>query len=206
MGRLKAATDGEQLCEMIINYATKNSPCLFILNEIDKCHPEVLHSLYSLFDTGLLYHSKKHDKVDLSYCSFIATSNYGTSRLNSLIERDGRLPSRGEILDVLSNEGKFEKPFVARFDGQYILPSLQSMSLAEVVLIECCKYWHTFGIEVEYLGAELILKIITKNDKYEEYGVRELERIVKETMDPVVLSAKRKSAKRIKLYTDKREK
>ena len=206
MGRFKSPTDGEKLCEMIINHAAINSPCLFILNEIDKCHPEVLHSLYSMFDTGLLYHSKKHTKFDLSYCSFIATSNYGVSDLNNLISRYGRLPSRGDILDVLSNEGKFEKPLVARFDAQYILPSLQNISLAEVVLIECCKYWQTYGIEVEYLGAELILKIITKNDKYEEYGVRELERIVKETMDPVVLSAIRKSAKRIKLYADKRGK
>ena len=202
MGRFKSPASGKSLCEMIITYAKNNSPCLFILNEIDKCHSEVLHSLYTLLDNGKIYDSIEHSQVDLSICTFIATSNYGEKKFNELIEKHGRVPERVEVSEILTTEGKFEKSFIARFDAQYILPSLKSLSLAEVVMIECCKYWQSHGLKVEYLGADLIMKIITKNENYHEYGVRELERIVRESMDSAVLSAKKKKAKKIKLVTD----
>ena len=202
MGRLKSPQDGNILCEMILNYVEKNGPCLIILNEIDKCHQEVLHSLYTVLDTGKLYHAIHHTEMDLSHCSIIATSNYGVEDLNTLIKSNGRVPDRVDILNILSNKGKFEKSFLARFDAQYFLPSLENISVAEVVLIECCKYWRSHGVIVEYLGADLILKIITKNEKYHEYGVRELERIVRETMDEAIVTAKNSQAKKIRLETD----
>lgn len=64
----------------LANAALKNPDAIFVFDEIEKAHPEVIRSLLTLFSEGN-FETKERGKVDFSKTTIIMTSNLGKYEL-----------------------------------------------------------------------------------------------------------------------------
>jgi len=105
----------------------------------------------------------------------------------------------GRSRDALAEAAKFDRAFLSRWDGIYLLDRLAPIHVAEVACFQLCRYWQEYGIEIGYVPPELIFEAVKRNEEFAEYGVRQLGRIVREITEAAVLEAKRNGATKVNL-------
>jgi hypothetical protein len=123
-------------------------------------------------------------------------------RLRGLAEEVGSTTSSawlGRSRDALADSAKFDRAFLSRWDGVYLMDQLVPLHVAEVACLQLCRYWKEYGIEVDYADPELILDAVQRNRDFAEYGVRQLARFIREKTEAAILDAKRRGSKRVSL-------
>jgi ATP-dependent Clp protease ATP-binding subunit ClpC len=176
-----------------------------VFDELEKAHHDLHDCLNEILDTGACREKNSGELVDFSGCVFIATSGAGVNELRSLSAEVGGPVSSdwlGRSRDVLAETGKFDRAFLSRWDGVYLLDSLSPVHTAEVACLQLCRYWQEYGMEVGYVAPELIAEAVRRNQEFSEYGVRQLGRIIRELTEPAVLEAKRKGTTKVNLNAD----
>lgn len=166
-----------------------------ILDEADKCHPEILHSLYDALDAGKCRDKATGRMVDFSGCVFFATSNAGTEGLRQL----GAAHAPGKARDVLAREAGFDKAFLARFTEIHLMDSLEPKAVAEVACLQLAKQWRGQGIELAYVDPELLAAAVARNGEFADYGVRQLAHCLRSLTDGTLEEARRMGLRRVKL-------
>ena len=179
--------------------ALLEDPCRVVLfDEIDKCHPDVLHGLFEALDGGRCRDRSTSKMVDFSGCVFFATCNSGAERLRALKAADaGTFPARAR--DALMKDAGFEKAFLARFSEIVLMDALAPIHIAEIACLQIAKQWREQGIEVGYLSPELLARAVALNAEFGEYGVRQLARCLRRLMDPLVEEARRRGLSEVSL-------
>jgi ATP-dependent Clp protease ATP-binding subunit ClpA len=175
---------------------------VIVLDELEKAHRDVHDCLYEILDTGTCRDKSSGELVDFSGSVFFATSAAGVEKLRELSAELGGLTSPawlGRSRDVLAEAAKFDRAFLSRWDGIYLLDRLSPVHVAEVACLQLCRYWQEYGIEVGYVAPELIFQIVQRNQEFAEYGVRQLGRIIREMTEAAVLDAKRRGATKVNL-------
>jgi ATP-dependent Clp protease ATP-binding subunit ClpC len=178
-----------------------------VFAELEKAHRDLHDCLYDILDTATCREKSSGQLVDFSGCVFFATSNAGVEKLRLLSEEVGSATSStwlGRSRDVLVEAAKFDRAFLSRWDGVYLLDQLPPIHVAEVACLQLCRYWREYGIEVGYMDPELILETVQRNQEFSEYGVRQLGRLIREMMEPAILEAKRKGATKVNLHVGAR--
>jgi ATP-dependent Clp protease ATP-binding subunit ClpA len=140
--------------------------------------------------------------VDFSACVFFGTCNAGVDQLRKLAQEVGSSTSSawlGRSRDALADSAKFDRAFLSRWDGVYLMDQLEPMNVAEVACLELCRYWREYGIEIDYASPELILEAVQRNQDFAEYGVRQLGRFIREKTEAAILQAKRTGSKKVSL-------
>ncbi len=172
-----------------------------LLDEIDKCHPDVLHGLFEALDGGRIRDRATSKMVDFSGCVFFATCNSGAERLRELKAAD---PSTfaARARDALIKDAGFEKAFLARFSEIMLMDALAPIHIAEIACLQIAKQWREQGIEVAYLSPELLARVVTLNAEFGEYGVRQLARCLRRLMDPLVEEARQRGSGAVSLGYD----
>lgn len=161
-----------------------------VLDEIDKCHPEVLHCLFDALDGGRCRDKSTGRTVDFSGCVFFATCNAGTETLRGL----GALEPAAYVAkarDVLAGEAGFEKSFLARFSEIVLLDTLPTVHIAEIACLLMTKQWREQGMEISYVSPEFLARVVTANGEFTHYGVRQLAHCVRRMTDPLIEEARR---------------
>lgn len=173
-----------------------------LLDEIDKCHPDVLHGLFEALDGGRVRDRSSSRMVDFSGCVFFATSNAGAERLRALKAGD---PSHfaEKARDVLSKDAGFDKALLARFHDIVLMDALAPIHVAEIACLQIAKQWREQGIEVAYLSPELLARAVALNAEFGEYGVRQLARCLRRLMDPLLEEARRRGSSAVSLGYDR---
>jgi len=172
-----------------------------LLDEIDKCHPEVLHGLFEALDGGRVRDRSSSKMVDFSGCVFFATCNAGAERLRAL-KNDDASSFAARARDALMKEGGFEKAFLARFSEIVLMDALAPLHIAEIACLQIAKQWREQGIVVSYLSPELLARAVALNAEFGEYGVRQLTRCLRRMMDPLLEEARRKGSSAVSLGLD----
>jgi len=172
-----------------------------LLDEIDKCHPEVLHGLFEALDGGRVRDRSSSKMVDFSGCVFFATCNAGAERLRAL-KSDDASSFAARARDALMKEGGFEKAFLARFSEIVLMDALAPIHIAEIACLQIAKQWREQGIVVSYLSPELLARAVALNAEFGEYGVRQLTRCLRRMMDPLLEEARRKGSSAVSLGLD----
>jgi hypothetical protein len=134
---------------------------------------------------------------------FFATCNAGVEALRALYEDTGSMTSSvwmGRSRDALAGAAGFDRAFLSRWDGVYLMDQLPLLHVAEVACLELARHWRQYGIEVGYAAPELILAAVQRNHDFAEYGVRQLSRFVRETTEAAILQAKRDGSKKVNLH------
>ncbi|UPT73497.1 MAG: AAA family ATPase [Elusimicrobiota bacterium] len=173
-----------------------------LLDEIDKCHPDVLHGLFEALDGGRVRDRSTSKLVDFSGCVFFATCNAGAERLRALKAADPK-SFAAKSRDALVKDSGFEKAFLARFGEIVLMDALAPIHVAEIACLQIAKQWREQGIEVAYLSPELLARAVALNAEFGEYGVRQLARCLRRLMDPLLEEARQKGTSEVSLGYDR---
>lgn len=174
-----------------------------VLDEIDKCHPDVRDCLYNVLDAGECREKSSGRMVHFNACLFFATCNAGVEGLRAL--KKSPLDSSvlmGRMRDVLMKDGGFEKSFLARFDDVFFMDELAPIYVAEVACLRLAAQWKQYGIEVTFASPELLLEAMRKNADFKEYGVRQLYRLIQDLTDSSIQEARARGIQQVRLDID----
>jgi len=175
---------------------------VIVLDELEKAHPDLHDCLYDILDTASCREKSSGRLVDFSGCVFFATCNAGVDKLRELAADVGNVTSSawlGRSRDALAEAAKFDRAFLSRWDGVYLLDQLPPIHVAEVACLQLCRYWREYGIEVGYADPELILDAVQRNQDFAEYGVRQLGRFIREKDGGGHSGAKRNGSTKVNL-------
>ena len=63
-------------------------------------------------------------------------------------------------------------------------------------------YYRQNGVEVKYLCAEAIVEMVKENQRFKEFGVRQLIQVVRHRSDPIISQAKNNGWREVDIVTD----
>jgi ATP-dependent Clp protease ATP-binding subunit ClpC len=175
-----------------------------IFDEIDMCHPDLHHCLYDILDTGQCREKSSGKMVDFSGCVFFGTTNAGNEgnieKIRMVFNQTldfNQLAAKSR--DALHEAVGFSKPFLARWTRLVFLDRLEQINVAEVALLQLCHYWKDYGIEVSYVPPELLLEAVSRNEEFQNYGVRQLSTLIRQRTNQAIAQARAAKMNRVHL-------
>jgi ATP-dependent Clp protease ATP-binding subunit ClpC len=173
---------------------------VIIFDELEKAHHDLHDCLYNILDTASCIEKSSGRPVDFSGCLFFATCNAGVEKLRALAaRRESSSAWLGQSRDALAESAAFDRAFLSRWDGLYLMDQLPLIHVAEVACLQLARHWREYGIEVGYAAPELILDAVKRNADFAQYGVRQLGRYIRERTEPAILDAKRRGVAKVSL-------
>ena len=175
---------------------------VIILDEFEKCHPDIKHCLYDVLDRGQCSEKSSGRTAHFGACAFFATCNGGVESLRG-IWADTKDPAvrAARARDAMAREG-FEKALLARFDDIFLMDQLKAVDIAEIACLQLAKHWRQYGIEISYASPEVIAEALQRNREFQEYGVRQLARLIQDLTTPSIEAARKSGAQRVRLDLD----
>lgn len=171
-----------------------------VLDELEKCHHDLHDCLYDILDTARCREKSSGKMVDFSACAFFATCNAGVDTMRGLYEKFPDPMTRAvRSRDVLADTAGFERAFLARWTRIVLMDELKPIHIAEVALLQLCRYWRTYGIEVSYVAPELLLDTIERNEEFRQYGVRQLDTFIRLKTNRAISEARNAKTTRVQL-------
>ncbi|MBI5201126.1 MAG: hypothetical protein HY925_06040, partial [Elusimicrobia bacterium] len=74
--------------------------------------------------------------------------------------------------------------------------------IAEIACLQLARHWRQYGIEVSYAAPELLAEALHRNREFQEYGVRQLSRLIQDLTTSSIEAARRSGAQRVRLELD----
>lgn len=158
----------------------KNKPySVLILDEIEKAHHAVLDLFYQILDDGKI---KNADGKDISFhhVLIIMTSNIGFHDIQIGFSKKGKVESK--------LQDNFSIPFMNRIDHVVAFEALKKehvLSIIHSFLREMKQKYQKKNIKVSFSSkvAEEILELTS----YETYGVRKVEKVIKDKVESLLI-------------------
>jgi ATP-dependent Clp protease ATP-binding subunit ClpC len=168
----------------------KKEHCIVLFDEIEKAHSKVHNLLLQLLDEGILTDSKGQI-VSFSKTIVIMTSNLGIEKVDALRGRMGFMDLEEEVnednVEEATLEGMrecFRPEFINRIDEVVVFNPLSPKvcgRIAHRMLKEVSGLLEQQGIQVEFSSG--VKNILAKEGFSEEYGARELRRLIKRKIE-----------------------
>lgn len=178
----------------------ENPHRVVVLDELEKAHRDIHHCLYDILDAASCREKSSGKTVSFAGCVFFATSNAAVETLRGLKEASSNAELwRGKSRDALSENGQFEKAFLARWDGLYFMDELAPLHVAEVACLKLAKHWREYGIEVTFTSPAVILEAVQKNAEFKEYGVRQLGSYIDSKTNGAIAESRRRGVSKVSL-------
>lgn len=172
-----------------------------IFDEIEKCHPDLRHCLYDILDTAQCREKSSGKLIDFSGCAFFGTCNAGVDQLRAVMHRTEDINQRAtQSRDVLAEAAAFDKAFLARWTRIDLMDQLEPIHIAEVALLQLCKYWKDYGMEITYVPPLLLLEAVERNEEFRSYGVRQLATFIRSKTTQAINQAR--AAKKVRVRLD----
>lgn len=170
-------------------WANKSGVLLF--DEIEKADPEIYKLLLPLLDEGRITESSTGRVADASQFVIILTSNAAHDKLAELaatITNPQEL--NASVKDTL--RGVFTPEQLARLDNIFCFNALPRRAIAEIALKFLVKFASECGVQLAPGGvdSELFIDFVLRHEKQSNYGIRELIRLVENTVVDGFLEAK----------------
>ena len=159
----------------------KNKPySVILLDEIEKAHPKVLNLFLQILDEGFINDSKG-SKVIFNHTTIIMTSNIGYNKINVGFNKDDN-KTISNLKEYLNIE------FINRIDSIITFNKLTNESVLKIV------EKHIKNIKTKYKKKDINLNInksvideIIKLSNYEEFGARQIEKIIKNKLESFII-------------------
>jgi ATP-dependent Clp protease ATP-binding subunit ClpA len=164
----------------------KNPFCVVLVDEIEKAHPDVMNIFLQILDDGHIKDGQSR-KIDFRHAIIIMTSNAGSTVKEKTLgfNRSGDSDAKERAVDALK---KFLKPeIINRLDGVVYFKNLSQdsiRSIAKILLEDLCKSLaerEENPLKLSY-GDE-VLDHLAKDGYSEEYGARNLRRMVESDIE-----------------------
>jgi ATP-dependent Clp protease ATP-binding subunit ClpC len=185
--------EGGQLTEKV-----KHRPyCVILLDEIEKAHPDIFHTLLQVLDEGHMTDGMGR-KVDFKNTVIIMTSNLGVRELQDFGEGIGfstgsdfekkKDAAAGILRKAVSKQ--FAPEFINRLDDIIIFESLSKDNLAQIVEVELNDLYERVkenGYTVELTKTAKDFLILKGYDP--KYGARPLKRTIQTYVEDLIAEA-----------------
>jgi ATP-dependent Clp protease ATP-binding subunit ClpA len=176
---------------------------LILFDEIEKAYPPVFDLFLQLLGEGRLTEQGSGKVVNYTQCLFILTSNAHAEAIGKI---QAEMSDYHEMLNAVKGELAEAKVFrpeiLGRIDKVYVFRPLEGMVVAEIALLKISKLAREYGLEVEFVAPELIVRALMANEKVSRFGIRELERILFDLFANQFIDAKEGGAKRVRIGVD----
>ena len=151
---------------------------VIVFDELEKAHHDLHDCLYDILGYGDVPREEFRPSWSISAAaSSLPRPTPGWRSCDCCRRKSAASTSSawlGRSRDALAEAAKFDRAFLSRWDGVYLLDQLSPIHVAEVACLQLCRYWREYGIEVGYAAPELILEAVQRNQEFAEYGVRQL--------------------------------
>lgn len=152
---------------------------LILFDEIEKAHPSIFDLFLQLMGEGRLTEQGSGKTVDFSKCIIVLTSNAQSEQIVSISNTySDSIEKLNAVKSHLADTHTFRTEIMARIDKVFVFNSLNNKMIAEIALMKISKLVTEYGMEVEFIDPDLLMQILSKNQKISRFGVRELERII----------------------------
>lgn len=192
---------GEKVIEILLTSLKKNPNRVILLDEIDKASSSVQSTLYHFMESGQIMDPDTGEWFHCPGIVIIATTNAGSQSDEAAVEAG---KSHYGLLDHVAAHSNMEKAFLARFDGLYWFGKLSPMDICHIGIMQVMSYYKQHGVEVSYLCPEAIVDIIKENQRFREFGVRQLIQVVRHKSDPIISQAKNNGWREVEIITDQK--
>ena len=163
---------GHSESSLIKEKADKSKKWTIVFDEIEKAHPKLYNILLSLLDTGTITDNSGNE-VDLTDSIFIMTSNCGLKELKTSTVgfRSGQSSAGDREQIMKSIETTFSPEFRGRVDEFVFFNDLDNSDIKQIAKLSLSKY--------PIKATPQILDYIIKHGYSEEFGARDIQRVVK---------------------------
>src|SRR3984893_3613173 len=176
---------------------------LILFDEIEKAYPPVFDLFLQLLGEGRLTEQGSGKVVNYTQYLFILTSNAHAEAIGKI---QAEMNDYHEMLNAVKGELAEAKVFrpeiLGRIDKVYVFRPLEGMVVAEIALLKISKLAREYGLEVEFVAPELIVRALMANEKVSRFGIRELERILFDLFANQFIDSKEGGAKRVRIDVD----
>ncbi len=174
----------------------KKKSCVVLFDEIEKAHFKVHNLLLQILDEGILTDSKGV-RVPFNRTLIILTSNLGVEQIDQIRSRMGfDLAKRQSLFDMdlktvtlEALKDSFRPEFINRIDEVVVFNPLDlkiCQDIAGIMLRDIAQLLARNGIKVRFSPG--VKKLVAKKAYSEEYGAREIRRVIKkEIEDPLAV-------------------
>lgn len=171
----------------LLTDAVRKSPnCVLLFDEIEKAHPDIYNTFLQIMDYASLT-DNRGQKADFRNVILIMTSNAGAQYASRASVGFGNHVSRGEAM--LGTVKKTFKPeFINRLTDIIVFRDMDR-DMAKLILD---KSLARLGDKLRHKGVQLTLtdevrEWLLSNGFTREYGARELNRVVNNTLKPLLM-------------------
>lgn len=175
--------DGGQLTDAI----RKNPHCVLLLDEIEKAHNDIFNVLLQVMDYATLTDNHGR-KADFSHVILIMTSNAGAASVGKKMIGFGE---RSVMESNMMEEVKrvFSPEFRNRLSGILMFHKLSQTMAMRIVKKKTAQlegYLKKRSITVSF--SDEVYDYLLKEGYSEEYGAREIDRVIQEKLKPLFVS------------------
>lgn len=162
----------------------RNKPySVLILDEIEKAHPSIINLLFQILDEGKIKDSLSKE-IRFDNVTIIMTSNLGFNDINI-----GFVNDNNEVVMSKLKEN-FNIAFVNRIDNVVVFNNLNSDNIEELVKIKLKNLKDRYKLkDVTIKYNKNIITDIIKRSNYEEFGARQLDKIIKDGIENYVIDS-----------------
>lgn len=164
----------------------KNPYCVLLLDEVEKAHPDILNVLLQVMDYATLSDNQGR-KADFRNVILIMTSNAGAKDIGKSVIGFGERVIQGEA--IMEEVKKFFTPeFRNRLDKIVVFNHLNKEMALNIAIRELNKFnEQLLKKNVKITFDEECVKFIAKNGTSQEYGAREIIRIINQEIKPMLV-------------------
>ena len=164
----------------------KNPFCVVLVDEIEKAHPDIMNIFLQILDDGHIKDGQSR-RIDFRHAIIIMTSNAGSTVKEKTLgfNRAGDINAKERAIDALK---KFLRPeLINRLDGVVYFNNLSEENIrviAHILLEDLRKSLaerEEYPLKLSY--EEEILDYLTTEGYSEEYGARNLRRMVESDIE-----------------------
>lgn len=190
---------GEKVIEILLSALKKDPHRVVLLDEVDKAPANVQASLYHFLESGQLMDPSTGEWFHCPGLVIIATTNAGSKDTAAAL-----LASKSHygLLDHVAQNSNLDKAFLSRFEGLYWFGPISPMDIAHIGIMQVMSYYRQNGVDVTYLCPEAIVEMVKENQRFKDFGVRQLIQVVRHRSDPIISQAKNNGWREVDIITD----
>jgi len=187
----------------LINELRADPYCVFLLDEAEKCHPNVWKPFLNLFDEGWIV-DQRGVKAYADRAIFILTTNAGDRNISQLM-RSGKSPEQiaqtvkqtlSRVRQERSSQPVFPPQFLSRMKRILVFGPLEKSAMIDIAQIaaqQLCRRWETAREKTVILAPELIQMIGQRGCELNEKsngqeGGRIIHKLMSEHVDHAIFT------------------
>jgi len=174
--------DGGQLTDAV----RKTPNCVLLLDEIEKAHPDIYNILLQVMDYARLT-DNKGNHADFRNVILIMTSNAGAQFASHAKVGFGNITTSGEAM-MRQVKKTFKPEFINRLSGTVVFNDMSREMASLILEKKLNKLRNQLAVKkVSLVLSESAKDYILKEGFTNEYGARELDRVIASGLKPLLM-------------------